>query len=217
MQKRANIHSNNGKNTLHLLTKSQKIERCPTFPPFESPFKPNSLAVTRVLSTVHPKKETRKKKLGRLYLMTIGDAQKTRHPPENAVEQHLHHSAAAPQVRRRQIPVSPTPSVPSVAQNQAAGSKDRVDEEQKMKRHHRGEVDPSPLAHTPTADGRPEPEKRRKGAPARHRKVGSDLMEEEEEEMSTSETTLQSAPPNLPHAPEPPPPPAPQSSAATPD
>ena len=149
--------------------------------------------------------------------MTIGDAQKTRHPPENAVEQHLHHSAAAPQVRRRQIPVSPTPSVPSVAQNQAAGSKDRVDEEQKMKRHHRGEVDPSPLAHTPTADGRPEPEKRRKGAPARHRKVGSDLMEEEEEEMSTSETTLQSAPPNLPHAPEPPPPPAPQSSAATPD
>ena len=121
------------------------------------------------------------------------------------------------QVCRRQTPAPPTPSVPSVAQNQAAGPKDRVDEKQKMKGHHCGEVDPSPLAHTPTADGRPEPDTRRRGAPARHRKVRSDLMEEEEEEKSTSETTLRLAPPNSPHAPEPPPPPAPQSSAATPD
>ena len=89
MQKRANIHSNNGKNTLHLLTKSHKIERCPTFPPFESPFKPNSLAVTRVLSTVHPKKETRKK-IGQ----TVPDDDRRR--AKNATSARKRRRAASP-------------------------------------------------------------------------------------------------------------------------
>ena len=52
--------------------KSNDVQHSPRLNPHSNP---NNLAVTRVLSTIHPNKPKKgEKKLGRLYLMKIGDA-----------------------------------------------------------------------------------------------------------------------------------------------